>query len=133
MYLRRRLTARNVSLALLTWLLVSLGLHLKTEHPNRLSSSVGSSTQHLNELTNSSAEVNDAKLKSSSDVSSHGSDDKENARRTAVVVAKSEDEDARWLYEHFPQWEKYVYEIDNPAAELKVPKNKGRESMAYLT
>lgn len=55
------------------------------------------------------------------------------SRKTAVVVASQSSENATWLEAHFPEWEKYIYHVDDPKAELTVPKNKGRESMVYLT
>ncbi|KAF2643943.1 hypothetical protein P280DRAFT_392117 [Massarina eburnea CBS 473.64] len=55
------------------------------------------------------------------------------ARRTAVVVASQKSENTTWLEEHFPQWEKFIYHVDDATAELTVVKNKGRESMVYLT
>jgi hypothetical protein len=55
------------------------------------------------------------------------------SRRTAVVVASQASENATWLNEYFPLWEKNIYRVDDPRAPLTVPKNKGRESMVYLT
>ena len=55
------------------------------------------------------------------------------ARRTAVVVASQSSENATWLEEYFPEWEKNIYRVDDANAPLTVPKNKGRESMVYLT
>lgn len=54
-------------------------------------------------------------------------------RRTAVVVASQASENATWLEEFFPHWEQNVYRVDDTTAKLTVPKNKGRESMVYLT
>ncbi|KAL5119627.1 hypothetical protein ACEQ8H_002473 [Pleosporales sp. CAS-2024a] len=54
-------------------------------------------------------------------------------RRTAVVVASQASENATWLDDFFPQWEKKIYRVDDASAALTVPKNKGRESMVYLT
>ena len=54
-------------------------------------------------------------------------------RRTAVVVASQASENATWLSDFFPQWEQNIYRVDDPSAPLTVPKNKGRESMVYLT
>lgn len=54
-------------------------------------------------------------------------------RRTAVVVASRAGEDTTWLDDYFPEWEKNIYRVDNEYAKLTVPKNKGRESMVYLT
>ena len=53
--------------------------------------------------------------------------------KTAVVVASQTSENATWIAEAFPQWEQYIYRVDDPGAKLTVPKNKGRESMVYLT
>lgn len=54
-------------------------------------------------------------------------------RTTAVVVASQASENATWIAEAFPNWEQNVYHVDDPKAKLTVPKNKGRESMVYLT
>lgn len=54
-------------------------------------------------------------------------------RRTAVVVASQASENATWIGEAFPKWEQHIYRVDDPDAPLTVPKNKGRESMVYLT
>jgi hypothetical protein len=51
----------------------------------------------------------------------------------AMVVASQRSENTTWLHHFFPQWEKYIYHVDEPTADLTVPKNKGRESMVYLT
>ena len=50
-----------------------------------------------------------------------------------VVVASLAKENTSWLHEYFPQWRKQIYIVNDPAAPLAVPQNKGRESMAYLT
>lgn len=54
-------------------------------------------------------------------------------RKTAVVVASQASENATWIEEAFPEWEQNIYRVDDPSAKLTVPKNKGRESMVYLT
>ncbi|KAF2757811.1 hypothetical protein EJ05DRAFT_477026 [Pseudovirgaria hyperparasitica] len=54
-------------------------------------------------------------------------------RRSAFVVASRKTEDTAWLKRFFPQWERWIYYVDEPTAELSIPKNKGRESMVYLT
>ncbi|EGE79423.1 hypothetical protein BDDG_02362 [Blastomyces dermatitidis ATCC 18188] len=54
------------------------------------------------------------------------------ADREIIVAAMSED-DTSWLYEYLPDWGKKIYIVDNPNAKLTVPKNKGRESMVYLS
>lgn len=51
---------------------------------------------------------------------------------TAVVVASQQGDNVTWLTT-FSAWEKFVYVTDDPAAELTIPINKGRESMVYLT
>jgi hypothetical protein len=53
--------------------------------------------------------------------------------RTAVVVASQASENATWLSDAFPHWTLNMYRVDDPTARLTVPKNKGRESMVYLT
>ncbi|KAI9675114.1 MAG: hypothetical protein M1817_001522 [Caeruleum heppii] len=50
-----------------------------------------------------------------------------------LVVASLKDDDVSWIHEHFPDWSKAIYVADDPQASLTVPKNKGRESMVYLT
>lgn len=47
----------------------------------------------------------------------------------AVVVPKTKEEDLRWLEEEIPEAQLLVYEVDNPRAKHKIPKNKGREAM----
>jgi hypothetical protein len=36
------------------------------------------------------------------------------------------------VHRHPPNWSQSVYVVDDPAVELTVPKNKGREAMVYL-
>ena len=50
-----------------------------------------------------------------------------------VVVAQLKQENTTWLYRFFPDWPKKAYVVDDPAAALTVPQNKGHESMVYLT
>jgi hypothetical protein len=54
-------------------------------------------------------------------------------RTTAVVVASQASENATWIGEAFPKWQQNIYRVDDPDAPLTVPKNKGKESMVYLT
>ena len=42
-------------------------------------------------------------------------------------------DNATWLFELLPDWQKRIYRVDDPAAVLTVEVNKGRESMVYLT
>lgn len=50
-----------------------------------------------------------------------------------IVMAKLQQEDISWLYKQFPNADKAIYIVDDVAEKLKIPKNKGRESMVYLT
>jgi Protein of unknown function (DUF3431) len=54
-------------------------------------------------------------------------------KRKEFVVASMRAENTSWLVEHFPDWHASVYVVDSKDAELTVEKNKGRESMVYLT
>jgi hypothetical protein len=49
-----------------------------------------------------------------------------------IVVASLQSEDTAWVHRHLPDWSRSVYIVDDPSAELTVPKNKGREAMVYL-
>jgi hypothetical protein len=51
----------------------------------------------------------------------------------AFVVASQKKDNTSWLGEYFPDWEANIFVVDDPRAQLKVPKNKGREAMVYLT
>jgi hypothetical protein len=51
----------------------------------------------------------------------------------ALVVASLEMDDTSWLYDHLSDWKVERFVVDNPSAQLTVPKNKGREAMVYLT
>ncbi|KAL5405761.1 hypothetical protein PMIN06_008758 [Paraphaeosphaeria minitans] len=51
----------------------------------------------------------------------------------SIVMPKTKKEDLKWLQGEIPEAKLMVYEVDNPNAEHKVPKNKGREAMVYLT
>ncbi|KAJ4303740.1 hypothetical protein N0V90_002641 [Kalmusia sp. IMI 367209] len=51
----------------------------------------------------------------------------------AIVVPKTKKEDLRWLQGEVPEATVVVYEVDNPNAQYKIPKNKGREAMVYLS
>jgi hypothetical protein len=50
-----------------------------------------------------------------------------------MVVASMKSDNTSWLFENFPDWHKSVYVVDDKNAELTVARNKGRESMVYLT
>lgn len=53
-----------------------------------------------------------------------------------LVVPRMKNEDVSWIddvREELPDLQTAVYVMDDPWADFRVPKNKGRESMAYLT
>ena len=50
-----------------------------------------------------------------------------------LVVASLVGDDISWLDEPFSDWKTNIYVVNDPNASLTVPKNKGREAMAYLT
>lgn len=51
----------------------------------------------------------------------------------ALVIARRKADDTTWLMNQRPDWKKVFYTVDDPEAELTVPRNKGREAMVYLT
>jgi hypothetical protein len=51
----------------------------------------------------------------------------------ALVVASTKHENTSWLHQELPDWHKYIYIVDDPTALLTVARNKGRESMVYLS
>ncbi|KAI4869223.1 hypothetical protein F4820DRAFT_45227 [Hypoxylon rubiginosum] len=55
--------------------------------------------------------------------------------KTEIVVASTTQEDPSWVHRFFAHWNPQVYVADNRSATtlLAVPRNKGREAMAYLT
>ncbi|KAJ5586661.1 uncharacterized protein N7459_002426 [Penicillium hispanicum] len=54
-------------------------------------------------------------------------------RRKDLVVASMKSDDTSWLAEYFPEWARNIYVVDDKSAPLTVSRNKGRESMVYLT
>lgn len=50
-----------------------------------------------------------------------------------LVVASVKSDNTSWINEYFPQYPANIYVTDDPNALLTVPRNKGRESAAYLT
>ena len=63
--------------------------------------------------------------------SSNGTTDRGNA----LVVASLKTDDTLWLrqgIENLEGWERNIYVVDGGGG-LRVPKNKGREGMVYLT
>lgn len=51
----------------------------------------------------------------------------------ALVIASMKHENTSWFYDELPEWRKYVYVVDESTADLTVTRNKGRESMVYLS
>jgi hypothetical protein len=128
----RLITARNAVIFVNIVLLTALFVHLKFELWDKNAAAAASAT-----LTHLPDELYDEQQP---DGPSHKpketplqASDGSKARRTAVVVASQSSENATWLDEYFPEWEKNIYRVDDPNAPLTVPKNKGRESMVYLT
>ncbi|KAJ5716654.1 Lipase class 3 [Penicillium malachiteum] len=54
-------------------------------------------------------------------------------KRKDMIVASMKSDDTSWLAEYFPDWSRSIYVVDDKKAPLTVMKNKGRESMVYLT
>jgi Protein of unknown function (DUF3431) len=50
-----------------------------------------------------------------------------------LVVASTKKQDTSWYSKYFPDWKFNIYIVDDPAAPLTVPQNKGHEAMVYLT
>ncbi|EAT82159.1 hypothetical protein HBH56_106600 [Parastagonospora nodorum] len=108
-----RFSVRNIVVTVNILLLTALVIHLKQVLWDRQLSPADLGTSHIpDEL------LDDAQF---------------SKRRTAVVVAAQASENATWLDAYFPDWEKNIYRVDDASAALTVPKNKGRESMVYLT
>lgn len=133
----RRFSARTVALALLSWAFVALVLHLKAERE------IQRETFHLTSAGSGIASAYDrTRLLLGATVSQAAGGVLDNTldrdarngtrRRTAVVVARSYTDDTAWLDKYFSQWEKNIYDVDDEEADLKIPENKGRESMVYL-
>lgn len=51
---------------------------------------------------------------------------------SVIVVPKTKKEDIAWMYAEMPEIPIVAYEVDNPNAQHKIPKNKGREAMVCL-
>jgi hypothetical protein len=118
MSIHRRLTAKNGLVLLLVSLTLALIYHLRAELWNPYPSPLASAPASPHS--------------SDGGIQQHIIGSKKE-RRTAVVVASQKSENATWLDQYFPHWEKNIYRVDDSRAPLTVPKNKGRESMVYLT
>jgi hypothetical protein len=113
-----RFSARNIVVVVNIILLTALVVHLKQVLYDRQLAPADLGASHIpDELLDETLQLTTGSK----------------ARRTAVVVAAQASENATWLNEYFPEWEKNIYRVDNASAPLTVPKNKGRESMVYLT
>ncbi|KAH0155825.1 hypothetical protein KCU67_g8551, partial [Aureobasidium melanogenum] len=51
----------------------------------------------------------------------------------ATVVASQSHDNTTWLPSLFPGWNHNIFVADQPGTAFSVPRNKGRESMTYLT
>ena len=150
-----RFSARNAIVLVNVILLTTLIVHLKTvlwdKNPGRASSLFVDLANDQDGYDGGDVDDHDAVLglngmKSNKDwASSEGKTlqmnrgpkgglvESKKERRTAVVIASQAIENTTWIAEFFPQWEQNIYRLDDPSAKLTVPKNKGRESMVYLT
>jgi hypothetical protein len=129
----RLITARNAVIFVNVLVFTALLLHLKLELFDKNASAAGGPTglTHLPDELYEEQQTNEpSHNQKEKPLKANGST---KARRTAIVVASQHSENATWLNEFFPHWEKNIYHVDNPNALLTVPKNKGRESMVYLT
>jgi hypothetical protein len=50
-----------------------------------------------------------------------------------LVVAAMSGDDTSWIARRLPEWSSTIYTADDPLALPKLPRNKGREAMVYLT
>ena len=50
-----------------------------------------------------------------------------------VVMGRLKSDDISWVYSELPEFNKSIYTVDDDNSEPRVPKNKGREAMVYLT
>lgn len=130
----RLLKSRTAVAAINVILLTALFLHLKYELWDKHASAIDIDTVHPSHLPDELLNEHETKADPvASDVPHLKSNSLSRAKRTAVVVASQASENATWLEEHFPEWDKYIYHVDDAKAPLTVPVNKGRESMVYLT
>lgn len=126
-----RVTARNAIVLFNILLISALVLHLKHQLWDKHSAGADlSGASHLPDELFDEHQTTSASREHPKDLKANTGS---RQRKTAVVVASRGSENATWLTEYFPQWQLNHYRLDDPDAPLKVPKNKGRESMVYLT
>lgn len=79
-------------------------------------------------------QTNDGRMSSQSPAANPESSTLKAGKNTKeMIIAKVKADDTKWLLTFFPDWKKNFYVVDDRKAYLKIPKNKGRESMVYLT
>lgn len=129
-----RFTVRNGVVLLNIILLTALFVHLKYQLWDKHASAASLAGQYLpDELYDDERVAVPTSPTDNADKKLQVNDGAKKQRRTAVVVASQASENATWLEEYFTSWERNIYRVDDPDAPLTVPKNKGRESMVYLT
>lgn len=62
-----------------------------------------------------------------------GNPDPDREYQKALIVASLQSENTSWVAEQLPEVEPYIYVVDDPTANLTVPRNWGNELMVYLT
>jgi Protein of unknown function (DUF3431) len=50
-----------------------------------------------------------------------------------LIVASIKGDKNEWIKKFLPDWVPKIYVVNDPKAKLRVPMNKGREAMVYLT
>ncbi|KAF2494052.1 hypothetical protein BU16DRAFT_512310 [Lophium mytilinum] len=55
------------------------------------------------------------------------------AAEKAIVMGRLAREDIDWVAEDLPDWERYIYAVDDANSTLHTAANKGKEAMPYLT
>ena len=51
----------------------------------------------------------------------------------SIVMAATRKDSVDWVRTELPEWQAMIYAVDDPGAALHTPRNKGKETMAYLT
>ncbi|KAF2813131.1 uncharacterized protein BDZ99DRAFT_460425 [Mytilinidion resinicola] len=55
------------------------------------------------------------------------------AAEKAIVMGRLARDDVDWVAQDLPDWERYIYTVDNDNSTLHTAVNKGKEAMPYLT